>query len=104
RVVDAGDTHGPGRLAGDVIDLVGDAAACQVDRGAVTTGSGDGGGDRRHGVVPHDGCEAALAGAPPHRVTEATESAQLGAALCRERLDIGQLCRVERVGRVQREQ
>ena len=36
--VDVGDAHGPRRLAGDVVHLVGDAAAREVERGAVATG------------------------------------------------------------------
>ena len=97
--VDPGDAHGPGRLAGRVVDLVGDAPARQVERGPIGAGrrrwrSAQGG----QRLVPADAVEAPVAPAAAHRVAEPAERPQLGARPRPQRLDVGQ----QRSGRTRR--
>ena len=63
-------------LPADVVDLVGDAPAGEVERGTVGAGVGDGAGQGGQGLVPRDAVEAAVAAAAAHRVAEPAEGPQ----------------------------
>ena len=77
--VDVGDAHRPGRLAGRVVHLVGEAPAGQVQRHPVGAAGADAAGEGVERLVPADPAEPGLAPAAPHGVRQAAERPQVGA-------------------------
>ena len=92
--VDAGDAHGPRRLARHVVRLVRDAAARQVERDPLGVGARRCAPASASSASSHgDAAEPGLAAAAAHRVREPAELAQLGGAERREGVDVGEQTR-----------
>ena len=103
-VVDRVGPHRPHGLLRGEVGLVRRAPAGQVDAQPLGGAGADALGDQVEGLVPAGPGEARLAPAAHHRVGEAAEVAQLGAAPARQRRDVGEQGGVQRRHGVQPQQ
>ena len=103
-VVDRVGPHRPHGLLRGEVGLVRRAPAGEVDAQPLGGAGADPLGDQVEGLVPAGPGEARLAPAAHHRVREAAEVAQLGAAPARQRRDIGEQGGVQRRHGVQPQQ
>ncbi|CAB5035850.1 unannotated protein [freshwater metagenome] len=76
RRINVCDAHGPSSFSCDIVRLVGEATACEINRGAISSSGADAKPNSIKGVIPRDTGESLFTSASTHWISEPSHLAQ----------------------------